>query len=388
MGFSAAKSPNPAGTLNQSSSSYQGSTQYEYSIESFSQDAFYDQQGQLQPPDNHQSRPPSDLPPLYTPYPQHLQKPIIIPATASSLGSPFLRAYPPSLEAFQISREFFIEFLDGLNRVAVKSPPLQVLGLVGDIVSFVPLATTQMVGNVVSATATLGAAAASKGAVEIYLRRANQETFAPRGLKVEVAKLEAVAKVIGIPILDATGKIPKDAQLLEPMQSGPHMQTVRLEERWLQALEPWIAHLDVDSLPLINMDTNVVGRLHTLASERERKKTENKITKDRSKAYNKQQKDAEKAEEDRAKDLAKLERDEQKARSDKRSHKLDDKLQKIDEERRKVESKYQKEMAKVAEDFTKDDKESKVMKKVLWLVIRNIDTGSGPVDNSNMRGEY
>ena len=56
-----------------------------------------------------------------TPY---LEKVVAIPATSPKLGSPFLRAYPPALEQFGIPQDVFLDFLDGLNRVAGESQKL------------------------------------------------------------------------------------------------------------------------------------------------------------------------------------------------------------------------------------------------------------------------
>ncbi|KAI0438353.1 hypothetical protein F4803DRAFT_535460 [Xylaria telfairii] len=309
--------------------------------------------------------------------PQHLRKPIAIPATGTSLGSPFLRAYPPSLEAFEISREEFLDVLDGLNRVSVQSPPLRALGLVGEILEVVPLGTVQAVGFAINATAQVGRIGLSKGATELYLRKANKEIFAPRGLKMAIAKLEAMAQVNRFPILDTQGRIRDNVQLLQPLLDVPKIQTMGVAERWLQALEPWVEPLDLETLPPINTDTNLWGRLHTMASERERKNSEKKILKDRSKAYDKHQKGVDQAEERRAKELTKLARKEQKARDNSRSHKVDDKLHKIDQERGKVERKHSDRMEKVMEDSRAKDEETKAMTKVLWLMIQNVQEDSG-----------
>ncbi|KAI1750346.1 hypothetical protein F4782DRAFT_541700 [Xylaria castorea] len=310
---------------------------------------------------------------------QHLQKPIVIPATAASLGSPFLRAYPPSLEAFQIHRGEFLDILDGLNRVAVQSPPLRVLGLVGNVLGAVPIGTAQAVGLAFNVAADVGKVVLSKGATEVYLRKVNKEIFAPRGLKIEIAKLDAVARVNNLPILDAEGKMKDDAQLLQPLLDLQQIQTMGVAQRWLQALERWVEPLDLETLPPINMDTNLWGRIHTMASERERKSSEKRRLKDRNKAFDKHQKGVDEAEEKRAKELNRLERREQKARDDSRSRRVDDKLRKIDQRREKVEMKHYDRIEKVAEDSRTKDKEAKAMTKVLWLMIRNVheDSGSG-----------
>ncbi|KAI0905955.1 hypothetical protein F4823DRAFT_109308 [Ustulina deusta] len=345
--------------------------------------------GGIQSAGTHRHQNQDDPPPAYTEYAsgrlqtplatssQHLRKPIVIPATAASLGSPFLRAYPPSLEAFQISREEFLDILDGLNRVAVQSPPLRALGLVGEVLEVVPLPTAQVVGLALNSAAQLGKFALSKGATEAYLRKANKETFAPRGLKMEIAKLEAMARVNKLPILDAAGRIKGDAQLLQPLLDVEEMQTMGATQRWLQALGPWVEPLDLETLPPINMDTNLWGRMHTMASEHERKNSEKKVLKDRSKAVEKHQKGIDKAEEKRTKELAKLERKEQKARDDSHSHKVDEKLRKIDQKREKAEMKHYGRMEKAVEVSLAKDKEAKAMTKVLWLIIRNVHEDSG-----------
>ncbi|KAI1290579.1 hypothetical protein F5Y03DRAFT_56220 [Xylaria venustula] len=325
-----------------------------------------------------------DPPPAYTEYSlgrpqtslpipwQRLRKPIAIPATAASLGSPFLRAYPSSLQNFQISRNEFLDILDGLNRVAVQSPPLRALGLVGEVLEIVPLSTAQVVGLVVNSAAKIGKYALSKGATEAYLKRVNEETFVPRGLKLEIAKLEAMARVNRIPILDTTGKLRSDMQLLQPLLDPQEIQTIGATQRWLRALEPWVEPLDMENLPPINTDTHLWGRLHTTASEHERKGSEKKVLKDRSKAFDKHQKEVDKAEEKRVKALAKLEKKEQKAYEGSRSHKVEDKLRKIDEKRGRAELKHHDKIEKAAEDSKGKDKEAKAMTKILWLIIRNL----------------
>ncbi|KAJ8123820.1 hypothetical protein ONZ43_g315 [Nemania bipapillata] len=232
--------------------------------------------------------------------------------------------------------------LDGLNRVAVQSPPLRALALAGEIIENVPLGSAQTIGLTINAAAQLGTIALSKGATEVYLRKVNKEIFAPRGLKMEIAKLEAMARINGIPILDTAGKIRNDVKLLQPLLDAQEIQTVGATQRWLQALALWIEPLDLESLPPVNMDTNLWARIHASASERERKDTEKKILKDRTKALEKHQKAVEEAEEKRAKQLARLDKREQ----------------------------------RVTDETISKDKEARAMTKVLWLIIKNLDEGS------------
>lgn len=52
-------------------------------------------------------------------------------------------------------------------------------------------------------------------------------------------------------------------------------------------------------------------------------------------------------------------------------------LEKVEKERSKAEKDYEKEMQKVQKDTVKDDKEHKGMRKVLWLITRDLDAESG-----------
>ncbi|KAI1359443.1 hypothetical protein F5Y08DRAFT_319687 [Xylaria arbuscula] len=337
-------------------------------------------QGDSPPPYSQHAPIPPEASPAVAP--QQLVKPIVIPATTASLGSPFLRAYPPNLDAFNISREDFLGILDGLNRVAVQSPPLLALGLVGEVLGVVPIPTAQLVGFAVSTASQIGKYALSKGATEAYLRKVNKEIFGPRGLKMEIAKLEAMARVNKLPILDSQGKLRDDMQLLRPIIDAQEMQSIGAAQRWLQALEPWVAPLELEYLPPINMETTSFwGKLHTKASEHERKSAEKKLLKNRDKIAEKHQKEVEKAEEKRAKDLAKIERKEQRARDSSRSHRVDSKLQKIDQKREKAERKHDERIEKADEDSTSKDKEAKSMTKVLWLIIRGVGEDSGIADS-------
>ena len=136
-----------------------------------------------------------------------LHIPIAIPAANASLGTPFLRAYPPILKAYNTSPELFLQVLDDSNRATAASLPLQVLGLVGDLVGFIPLAAAQIVGASVSTATKVGTVAMSKGRAELSIQCVNRTILNPGGFKVEVAKLDAVAKTTGMPILGEDSSI-------------------------------------------------------------------------------------------------------------------------------------------------------------------------------------
>lgn len=185
-----------------------------------------------------------------------VEKPVAIPALDADVGSPFLWAYAPVLgRSHGLPRAQFLEFLDALNRVVVPNPPLQALGLVGTVVGFVPMPHAQLIGMGISAGVRMATRVASTGATELFLRSANAETFAPRGLKVEIARLDAVARLAGMPILDPRGQIDRSAMILGPIEglvdgsSLGILEEVSVQQRRLNALRPWIAKLKAEPIP-------------------------------------------------------------------------------------------------------------------------------------------
>jgi hypothetical protein len=306
------------------------------------------------------------------PSPPNLDQPIAIPSTSPSLGSPFLRAYPPSLAPYNLPAPVFLSFLDELNRLMVLSPPLRVLGLAGSIVSMVPLATAQIVGGAVNAAATVGQIGISKGMSAMFIREANEKIFAPRGLKVDLVKLEVVAKAAGIPILDAAGKVKKDTKLLPPMEDPG--QDLSGQSRRLVAIAEYTSPLHV--LPDEHKDVpdNFFNKMHTRASERQREKEERKVLKRRGKGCGKHRKDASKAQADYDKEMSKLDNEEAKVRQKeaRKPKKLEDELRKIDREREKVQSEYWTEKGKAI----KKDKEEAAVRKILWLLIQKKDAAA------------
>ncbi|CAG8901812.1 unnamed protein product [Penicillium nalgiovense] len=178
----------------------------------------------------------ADHPPAYTAGPstqpsrspvqdapsQSSHKPIAIPAITSSSDSPFIRAYPPILSNHQLPKESFLAFLDQVNKDIAASPPLQVLDATGGILKSVPvLFPLHWVGTAVSGLANLGSQGMSKSRADSSIKQANKDIFGPRGLKVEIGKLDALAHA-------AAGA-------------------------WFAAgigiLQPWIAELEFEILP-------------------------------------------------------------------------------------------------------------------------------------------
>ncbi|KAJ6109635.1 hypothetical protein N7486_001870 [Penicillium sp. IBT 16267x] len=177
---------------------------------------------------------------------------IAIPAIAPANESPFLRAYAPALAKHQLPKESFLRFLDQLNDVVTTSPPMQVLDATGGMLKSVPiLFPLHWLGSAVSGLANLGSHGISKSRSDSTIRQANKELFEPRGLKVEIAKLDAVAHIANIPILNSQGKIDQDAPLVRQLSGlsmgGPDLaQEFDMQQRRIQLFQPWIAELEVD----------------------------------------------------------------------------------------------------------------------------------------------
>jgi hypothetical protein len=251
---------------------------------------------------------------------------------------------------------------------------LQVLGLAGSIMGMVPLTTAQIVGNAMSFAAQAGTIAVSKGRTEIYMHRANKEIFAPRGLKVEIAKLDAIAKMANLPILDDLGKVNKNSRLLEDI-GVEDLRTLSGQERRLAALSQWIQPLELESLPTIEEKTNSLSKLGQVASERQRKSGEKKMIKEREKSHE----EGGKVDREYRKEMGKQDAKEEKARRTKQGYKLQEELDKIAKERRKIGKEYEKESGKLL----KVSKEEKAFRKILWLVIRNLeDNGADQIPMS------
>ena len=305
-----------------------------------------------------------------------LSKPIAVPATSKKLGSAFLRAYPPVLESYQISQTTFLDFLDKLNRLATPNPAMQLTGAAAGIVGLVPLPITQIVGLGVQAGATLGTVATSKVSIAAFLKHANAELFGPRKLTVQITRLEALARMTRMPILDATGNLDKNSQLLAPLEEieDGGLAMTPAQERRLSALEPYIEHLEVTPLPEIKKPENLMMRVNQAASERNRTKAEKKTLKERNETHKDFVKDTTKAKEELHKELAKVDKETEKVlRKEHDPHKIEKEMRKIEKDRQKAYEDYEKETREANKDHVKDDKEEEAMRKINWLVIWNRD---------------
>ncbi|CAG9990201.1 unnamed protein product [Clonostachys byssicola] len=228
------------------------------------------------------------LPPRLRDATDILSKPIALPTVRSAQGSPYIRAYPLELAKVGITRETFLSFLDHINRVVADNPPLIAVGLVGSVVGLVPEPTAQLAGSVIELAADVGNVALIEGRTELVLRRANIDIFHPVGLQVRVAKLEAVAKIAGMPFLDAqTGKLTSGLRVLAPLDDEMELHTLGVQRRRLRDLEEWLSPLDLEELPGVERPSSVVGKMQVKMSEFQRKMEEEELMKTRKKSLGK-----------------------------------------------------------------------------------------------------
>ncbi|KPI37807.1 uncharacterized protein AB675_222 [Cyphellophora attinorum] len=334
---------------------------------------------------------------------RRLSKTIAIPATTKKLGSPFLRAYPPSLEAYSISQADFVKFVDTLNRVAVKSPPLEAIGLAGSVLQFVPVHSINLIGMGVDLGSKIVGRALSKGRTELFLRKVNREMFAPRGLKVEIAQLDGLAKIAGIPVLDEEGKVVKKATLLEPLgESGDDVgdgaARLDVQQRRLKTLEEYIAPLQTEGLPQIEDRSNPLSQWSVKSSERQRQRGEKRMLKGRDKADAKLEKKTAKAERKREKRLDKVESklptvDASDSTTLESLSSLEERVRahgdaKAERKLEKAERKYRRRIDKASEKSLHNKREEKSLRKILWIIIRDVDADSGDGENPDVGSDF
>lgn len=362
-----------------------------------------------------------------------LSKPIAIPSVNTELGSPYMRAYPTCLYHFGIPRDTFLRFLDRLNRVSSANPPLTMLGIGAGLAGFVPEPTTAIIATAVEAACELGQYAMSYGRVELLLREANREIFGPRGLKVQIAKLKAVAKLAGIPILNDEGKLLSSkaskekedddgnpiasvagTKILAPLEDIHEIHSLSAQHRRLRALAPWIMPLTFDNLPDENTvaqagdfeeaeeaneesgkakgkgkpkGISAMGKMHQYVSDYQRKEGEKKLIKDRKKALDRLTENRQKARDRRDEKLQELEEEETRLReklekkrnpdsgySQEDLEELEKRIEKIQNKKAvKVPEEYEKQMEKVQKKYEEGDKEEKGIREVHFLIVTDKD---------------
>ncbi|KAA8915440.1 hypothetical protein TRICI_002430 [Trichomonascus ciferrii] len=180
-----------------------------------------------------------DSPPLPGTTPR-LKYPVVIPQITRSMDPLFMRAHAPALEAKNISRDQFVNFLDGLNMAASPNVYLEALNIAGSIVSWIPTGTTVIAGTAVSLAATGSGLALSIVRVKRFLRKANECFFAPRDLHAQIVSAKQLADYLGI-----------DSPLdIVPALKPDHIK-LSVQERRLLGIQNHISALDFELPPTL-----------------------------------------------------------------------------------------------------------------------------------------
>ena len=307
--------------------------------------------------------------------------PIVIPQTSRALRgvyfSPFLRAYPETVEAVGISKTDFIRFIDDLNEAFISSPFFYGLMLAGTVASFVPEVAAQVVGGVVATASSFASTANSHVRTKAFVKAANREIFEPRGLQVRLLNTKKMLEAIHVD--EAAFALPP-----LPEFNAPETQNQREDprRRWMQALDGVVSPLDYD-VPAFSTQDNWLKKAGAWTAKKQDKKRARSLTERREKA----KKTIDEAEEEA------IER-EQLIRSTIQSLEEDvgalsmqppAKDSKAEEKRQRVMAEYQEalseEQTKLMEERLKrreatekvvrkvDKKEHKVVQKIRWVVI-------------------
>lgn len=269
------------------------------------------------------------------------------------------------------------------------------LSIAGQITGLVPVATAQIVGTVVNIAAEVGAGAMTYGRSEMELKKANKELFGPRGLKVEIAKLDALAKLAKIPILDASGKLNKNVQLLRSIDEMD--LSISTTQRQLDSMQQWIAPLELREQRVFETPQNKLGQFSAKLDEKIKvRKNEKTVAKrhevlqdydeDYKDLHSKMDKDTQKVERELAKEMEKIQREMDRSDRKHSPNKQQEKMEKVQRKMAKVEADREKEMAKIQKDYEKEmgklekdkvkgDKEQKSMRTILWLIVRKVNEG-------------
>ncbi|KAH7120424.1 hypothetical protein B0J13DRAFT_532305 [Dactylonectria estremocensis] len=146
-----------------------------------------------------------------------LDKPIVIPQLTNLRFikfmknlSPFARCYPHSLSTLSnpITDSEFLAFIDRLNHVFVSLPIFQVAHVTGGVLCSVQgVLPAQVIGGVLQVTSLLASAGVSLIRVRKFLKSANADTFAPRGLVCQIMTTEKMMAAIHFTEVDKKAKL-------------------------------------------------------------------------------------------------------------------------------------------------------------------------------------
>ena len=313
-----------------------------------------------------------------------LQKPIVIPATTGKLGSPFLRCYAPILEQYHFPRDVFLKHLDALNRVAVASPPLQVLGFADEFSKVLPLPPVHLVGSIIGGFSRLGTNGVTYGRTEMYLKDLNKDVFGPRGLKIEVANMKAVAKLSNMPVLTADGRLDRNTRLLDDLQ--PHeLATTSGHQRRLRALTPWIEEVEV--IPDIPEKTGMLRNMSTKMSEHDRKRHEKQLLRNRKQWHDQHTQEMDRLQREHDRRMDEMDGKEADIMREERMEKKEAKMDRLMREKERSEREFETRKNELERRRSDGDQEEQEMRNTRWLVITNLNQAISRTGSQQERTE-
>ncbi|RMZ82033.1 hypothetical protein DV737_g2327, partial [Chaetothyriales sp. CBS 132003] len=303
------------------------------------------------------------------------RKPIVIPCVTGKTGSPFLRCYAPVLDQYHLPEEVFLKYLDYLNTIAVASAPMQALGMAHEAARMVSIPAIQLVGGVISALAKISSMGYSYGRMELALRELNRDVFGPRGLKMEIASMRAVARLAGMPVLDASGRLRTDVSLLGDLPAHD-VDTVSGLERRLNALAPWIEELrEVAPEPEASMWRTATTKM----SDRERWQHETLLLDQRRTRHYRYTTQLDSWQRNLNIKLDEVDRQQADiiSRQDLDAGMKEAQIHRLEEQRRRHQEDFRLQKQRLHRDKVDQDVEEREMRSTVWLVISVVDKALG-----------
>ncbi|EOD48293.1 hypothetical protein UCRNP2_4960 [Neofusicoccum parvum UCRNP2] len=169
--------------------------------------------------------------------------------------SPFSRAYPPALADIQhpITQAEFIAFIDGLNSAYVSNTFSQLGWLLTYIPIVIPVLVVQIIGGACHVLCSMSSFVVTMIRTKLYVKRANRDLFAPRGLKCEILPTKKMMKAIGAFDTENNGKLKlpglNELDELEYYNGSTEMTTVAEDpqERRVRAVQGLVMPLSWDA---------------------------------------------------------------------------------------------------------------------------------------------
>lgn len=310
-----------------------------------------------------------------------LTKPIALPQLLPTPTSPF--PTPLSIPGSPLPVSTIASFLADLNGAMQPSPAFAATDAAGMALGLVPLHSCQLAGAGVQAAAGVGRAVATRVVAARVLKRWNaSRAFAGAGVAARVAGTEAVCGLVGV---ERFG-VPETEVGREDV--GDVEAVLR---RRMRALEGSVA--DVEFGAVVREAGERPGQWYKRIGAAQARMAEEKDRKKMGKMQEEHEKKKAKGAEDLQKKIAKYEEDLEKAERKAQRELSKRKVQKDPSERLEVEKDLQKEREKLEKKLQKaldknqnggakeskkiKKKEDKRTKKLLWVVITNIEDGQG-----------